>query len=101
MSLNSVTKLKGKVDEMQAAAERARGAVETLRKTLEDDWGCKKLADGRTLLETLQKEEAELREEFNAKLVAFEEEFEDELVGTVLAVSKEVTQPVVNILPNC
>ena len=79
MSLKQVMALREKVDRLRSAAERAKGAADTIRKTLSDKWKCGTLSDARTMLKGMEAEGEKLRLSFVADLAKFEEKWADEL----------------------
>ena len=78
-NLDTITKLKDKVDRLKAKAERAKGAAEVIRKTLKDEWECGSLKEAKALLASKRKHADKLQADFDTRFEAFQEEWADEL----------------------
>ena len=67
--------LKDEVQEARTAADKAKGAVETLVKNLQDEFKCKNPKEAKELLEELKKEADKAEKEFDKALKAYEEKW--------------------------
>lgn len=67
--------LKGDVEQAKSEADKARGALDQLLTRLEEEYGCKNLAQARTKLAELESEKNKAQKEFAKALQDYEKEW--------------------------
>ena len=80
-TLDSITKLKAKVDQLRAKAERAKGAALVIRKTLTETWACSNLKEAKALLAAKKANAQKLKDDFDEQFSEFQENWADELAA--------------------
>lgn len=68
-----------KVAARSREVDKAQGALDTVTKTLKEEFGCTSLADAKTKLSELEAREKELTEELTEAVAKFEETWKDVL----------------------
>ena len=79
IDLQKYTALKTKAEELQRDADKAAGAVETIRTRLRKEFKVPTIAAAKKLILELEQEEKKLEKEFEKALATFEKEFKDVL----------------------
>jgi len=75
IDIDRYNELKDEVDDAQAAASKAEGALESHMATLLEEFDCETLADSEKLLKRLQEKTETAETEYNEKLTEFEEKW--------------------------
>ena len=79
MELKEYNRLKGKVDDLRAAADRAAGALEQQMDRLYREFECRSLEEAEELLDKLEQEEAVAKHRYEEELKAFQEQWGEKL----------------------
>lgn len=73
--LETLTRLRKRVDEHRREADKAEGALERVLAQLKEEFGCSTVEEGERLLARLQRHERKARARFEGALEEFEREF--------------------------
>jgi len=79
VDIKKFTRLKEKAEALRTEAEQAKGALNQLKKKLEEDFGCQSIEDAERLLEKYEKEVKKAEEDYGEELISFEEEWGEKL----------------------
>lgn len=77
-NLQKYTRLKKEAETAQQEADRAEGALDQLKTSLKDEFGCSTIEKAKTLLTKLKRKEQDANTEFEEALETFENEWESE-----------------------
>ena len=75
--LNDLTRLKEQSQNLQSAADRAQGALQTTMDRLESEFDCTSIEAAEALLETLEAREKKAKRGFDKACHEFEEEWQN------------------------
>ena len=70
--LKDYTQLKKKVEEDQAEADRAEGALAEIMKRLKDEFGCSTIPKAKKKLKQLKTQAVNIEREYNTKIESYE-----------------------------
>lgn len=79
MNLDKYHNLSKKAQKAKAEADRAEGALDTLMKQLEEEFGCTTVEEGLEKLEELKKQQKKLGRQFNKAVKQFENDWDEKL----------------------
>lgn len=77
IDLAEYQRLKQTAEECQRRADKAAGALEQVKATIKNEFGCANLKEAKKLFADLTTEEAELERKYNAALTKVKMEFGD------------------------
>ena len=80
VDLNSITKLKEQVKQLELKKEQAKGRAKQLLKNLKEQFGCANLKQAKSTLATKKKELKTLEKKYNGLMQNFLEKWEEKLV---------------------
>jgi len=70
---------KKRVQELNAERDRAQGAIDQQMKTLQADFGVSSIEDAEKLLKDLERQESEVKEEFETSFDSWKDKYGDKL----------------------
>lgn len=76
-SLDKITALKKKATTLQREADKAKGAMESLEKEMQQKFSCSSIKDARKMLRRSKIEQQEMEERLKKELHRFEEQYGD------------------------
>jgi len=79
ISLKKFNRLKQRVSDLQAASDKAKGALQQVLGRLQSSHGCKSIEEAETKLAKQKKKVKSLEMEYSKELEAFEKEWADDL----------------------
>lgn len=81
IDLKEYQRLQKAADDSKAAVDRAEGAMATLLKQLEDEFGCKDAKAAKALLSELEGKRDKAETDYETELAAFKEKWPDLVEG--------------------
>ena len=79
VDLKKFEQLKSKADKLERDKARAEGALAQTLKRIEDEFGCRSLAEAERLLKQMEKEAEAAEQAYNKAMDEFEAEWGEEL----------------------
>lgn len=80
IDVDDFDRLRKRVDQLKSERDRARGALDGLRKRLKEEFGCDTSDEAREKLKRMQVRRDKLEKRFAAELAKFEESWGERLV---------------------
>lgn len=74
-SLDKLTKLKERVEELKSSVDQSKGALRQLHQELKEKHGCETLEEAELKLNRLRKKEKKAAQEFDAAVEDFEQKW--------------------------